>query len=148
MNLLIITILSIERYVAVCKPQYYKKLESNINKIIWIVFLIGFILSGTNYFIDKVDLVCSANIFIHRDVDKQQHEQQPMLTANSNNNSLLSELSDQTTTSNSGLRINLNLLTSGVIFSLSACISTFFYIQIAWHHLKRARQLKHKCSSK
>lgn len=130
MNLLIIIILSIERYVAVCKPQHYKKLESNINKIIWIVFLIGFVLSGTNYSINvKTDLVCSANIFTRK---------KPSI--NFSNHSADGE-------DESNLPINLNLLTSGVIFSLSACISTFFYVQIAWHHLKRARQLKHKCSS-
>lgn len=107
MNLLIIIILSIERYVAVCKPQYYKKLESNINKIMWIVFLIGFVLSATNYFIDvKLDLTCSANIF---SLNKA---------------------------------INLNLLTSFILFSTSGIISTFFYVQIAWHHIRRGHQLK------
>lgn len=117
MNLLIIMILSIERYVAVCKPQHYKKLESNINKIIWLVFLIGFVLSSSNYFIEKSDLACSASLFTSK----------------------LKSSSNEATFS-----INLNLLTSGILFSLSACISTFFYVQIAWHHITRAKQLKKK----
>lgn len=127
MNLLIITILSIERYVAVCKPQHYKKLESNINKIIWIVFLIGFVLSGSNYFIKKEDLACSPSLF----------------TASTHHSNTSATSQDDVDYS-----INLNLLTSGVIFSLSACITTFFYVQIAWHHIRRGQQLKRKCASK
>lgn len=181
MNLLIIVILSIERYVAVCKPQHYKSLESNINKIIWIIFLIGFVLSGTNYFIDvKQDLVCTANIFIHRDEIDQStsttrtpinndgsqqlfgSQQQQLYSIESNNNSPGSMMLQSNQSASSSLpssptkvlhvknknTINLNLLTSGVIFSLSACISTFFYVQIAWQHLIKARQLKHKCQCK
>ena len=50
-NVLIILLLSIERYVAVCKPHYYKKLELNVDRIIWVVFLFGVSLSATNYFV-------------------------------------------------------------------------------------------------
>lgn len=179
MNLLIIVILSIERYVAVCKPQHYKSLESNINKIIWIIFLIGFVLSGTNYFIDvKQDLVCTANIFIHRDEIDESTTRTPMnndgsqqlfgsqqqqlysIEGNNNNNSpgsLMLQSNQSASSSSPSTKvlhaknkntINLNLLTSGVIFLLSACISTFFYVQIAWQHLIKARQLKHKCQCK
>ena len=131
MNLLIIMILSIERYVAVCKPKHYKKLESNINKIIWLVFLIGFVLSSSNYFIEKSDLACSASLFTTTSKLKSSSTSKAA-------NSTSSNVYEAT------FSINLNLLTSGILFSLSACISTFFYVQIAWHHITRAKQLKKK----
>lgn len=137
MNLLIIMILSIERYVAVCKPKHYKKLESNINKIIWLVFLIGFVLSSSNYFIEKSDLACSASLFTTTSKLKSSSSSSSSSTSKAAN-STSSNVYEAT------FSINLNLLTSGILFSLSACISTFFYVQIAWHHITRAKQLKKK----
>ena len=138
MNLLIIMILSIERYVAVCKPKHYKKLESNINKIIWLVFLIGFVLSSSNYFIEKSDLACSASLFTTTSKLKSSSSSTSSKSTNNTSSSSSSNVYEAT------FSINLNLLTSGILFSLSACISTFFYVQIAWHHITRAKQLKKK----
>ncbi|CAF0987836.1 unnamed protein product [Brachionus calyciflorus] len=108
MDLFIISIISLERYFAVCKPQYYKDLEANINKIIWVVYLLAFVFSSSNYFTDlKFNPYCS-NI-------KAKNE------SNDNNNELRSFLN------------RINVILSTCFFVATAIISSFFYGKITIH---------------
>ena len=118
MNLLITIILSLERYVAVCKPQYYKTLETNINKIIWLFLLFGFVLAMTNY---------------------QNHAKSEFSCDSKEQTRVLSFGHFLSTFEGEKEMLNINLLTSVFLFSLSTILSTFFYIQIGRYEFRRSR---------
>lgn len=112
-NLLITIILSIERYVAVCKPHHYKRLEININKIIWLLVLVAVLFSATNYFTDvKSDMNCD---YLNR----------TLTSDDLNYNRFVYTFNEKKRI------VNMNLLTSAFLFSVSGIVSTIFYIQIA-----------------
>lgn len=128
MNMLILIILSMERYVAVCKPQYYKSLETNINKIIWLFFLLGFSLAMTNYQNNaKSEFSC---------ISKNTLETN---TTELNSNKFVEFHFLFTYDASNNKTLNLNLLTSVFLFTTSACVSTWFYIQIGRYEWRRSR---------
>lgn len=115
MNLFIISILSLERYFAVCKPQYYKNLEININKIIWLFYLISILVSTSNYFTNiKFNLSC-----MDMSQDKIKHN-------------ITVELFE-----------GVNLLVSAFLFLTTAIVSSFFYIKITIHQSNNSFWQRH-----
>lgn len=143
MNLLISIILAIERYVAVCKPQHYKTLETNTNKIIWLFYLLGFTLATTNY-------QNSAKSSYH-DCEPYKYMTNNVNRHNNNNNQ--SNLSPHLSSYRFLLAfdgqkhtLNLNLVVSLFLFSFSACLSTYFYLQIGRFEWRRSRKFRNNRS--
>jgi hypothetical protein len=137
LNLLVLIILSIERYVAVCKPQYYKNLETNINKIFWIFFLVGLVFGAANYQNStKSGLECKETM-INSVVNNNN---------NDNNTADFSHFIYQFDRNKNKLNLNLNLLTSVFLFTLSACISTSFYVKIGLYEWKRSQNFSKNCN--
>lgn len=117
MNLFFISVLSVERYFAVCKPQYYKTLESNINKIIWVVYLFLFFFSSSNYLTDiKLELHCAINI-----------------GSDINNKFSIKKLMNY-----------INVILSTFFFIATAIISSSFYFKISLHQQKFSENRKLK----
>ncbi|RNA28139.1 hypothetical protein BpHYR1_052126 [Brachionus plicatilis] len=109
MNLFIISVISIERYFAVCKPQYYKTLESNINKIIWMVYIFFFCFSASNYLTDiKLDSNCAPDKEISSDQKESKFSFKKLLNY-------------------------LNVILSTFFFIATAIISSSFYCKITFH---------------
>lgn len=109
MNLFFVSVLSLERYFAVCKPQYYKTLESNINKIIWIVYLFLFFFSASNYLTDiKLEVHCAT-----------------IISSEINLKFSINKLMNY-----------LNVILSTFFFISTAIISSSFYCKIALHQLR------------
>jgi len=125
-NLFIVSIISLERYVAVCKPQHYLKLQNNINKIIWLLFLIAFVLSTTNY------LVANESSIRH----------QYNFTINKSGSIQL------TIPDIVNLKINLriNLFVSAALLLICAIVSTWFYTKIILNQKRKQREFKIKYS--
>lgn len=109
MNLFIISVISLERYFAVCKPQYYKTLESNINKIIWIVYLFFLCFSASNYLTDiKLDSNCTSEKFLASNLIDRKFSIKKLLNY-------------------------LNVFLSTFFFISTAIISSSFYCKITYH---------------
>jgi hypothetical protein len=137
MNLFFMVIIAYERYIAICKPHKYKFLESKINKIIWVLYLLALCLSSTNYLVEhKSDLgyvksptnnFTSANQSIHDFKPRTQ----ALCYSDFNN-----------------IYLKVNLIVASLLLFLSALISTIFYINICFdqhfNNQKKSNVTKHK----
>ena len=121
-NFFMLTIIAFERYVAICRTNYYKTLEKRINKIIWFFYFIALALSVSNFY---ADMKCSSSS------SAASSRTRKLFRHNSSSANASSSTHQHAESSISRVNFNfVNLLVSMVLFGTNAFITTIFYARI------------------